>query len=1007
LDVNGNTLLYDYQNGIDPNIITGLWLQITGITNGTVSFALNNATDLVYEVWSATSLSNPVPWNIEQAVWPGTNQTSTPFTVQVQDRTNGLFLWARDWTGITSNGNQTPEWWFWEYFGTVDMFDSDLDTVGKTLLYDYQNSLDPNVISFAVNATNQYFNTSSATARITVSRGAPSYMAVLVDSTNFSAATWTPYNSNADINLGAVEGWHSVWVGLKGLPQAAQQTWEQIELKLILTPPVLILTNPIAGIVTQPMIELQGFCSEPLSSFTFDLSNAAGLITNQQVLVLSQYYDANAGGFTSNTFQAFDVPLTNGDNVVTFHATDMAGNITTTNFTYTLDYSGKTNPPAIQVYWPQNGDHVSGTEFTLRGSLDDFTASLTAQIVDASGHTHTLQGLVERNGFFWVENAPFLDGTNYVTLAAMDAVGNISTTNLTISVSAGLTIDDFPGGLGGTERNVIPIVTGTVVLTNYTIWVNGVQATQDGQGNWEADSVPLGPGGTALVEARAIPSSDNNGNRTGSAPSPDATPGNPASPDSLSAEMQIDQPAAWYMQEYQYRQRFTMTQYLDGGGEIQQTDTGQVDDVYMNGGTANAYQCVSGDEEFDGWLNWAFTWPCDQCPATQVYTDSDGDYDSGQVSVWSAVDAAQGYCIFKGMQMAEWDWSQHIPWTLSYESYIEDQTQSICSQMTLQTGGKGVAGLQNLFEIDISAVNWQTCGGFNPYFSPYPTWCSNAIPPAETTVHGNTPDSAGRIFAALPQNVPLDITPQAPAQRYTYSVNPTLYTPVWQCLATIPTNTTRTTIGVGEQVGLGFSPSLSTSATWTVSGGASLSTNIGKSVTLTAPGNAGSVTVSATIGSVKVQFPPFTVVEPATAKGQIYSIDSFPSGTQGVGMVLAVTYFPTNVSFSRVQVLELACPAINVTGCFTNIPASNLVHPATTNWTTLSLYNQTTDHAAFESFPQPWYPGEFDWNIPVIWQVLGSSTTNSFGNFLQQQILDSTDGTSTVKKLGVQTTRTP
>jgi hypothetical protein len=49
--------------------------------------------------------------------------------------------------------------------------------------------------------------------------------------------------------------------------------------------------------------------------------------------------------------------------------------------------------------------------------------------------------LVERNGLFWVENASLLAGTNYVTLTAMDAVSNASVTNLTIIVSAGLTMD--------------------------------------------------------------------------------------------------------------------------------------------------------------------------------------------------------------------------------------------------------------------------------------------------------------------------------------------------------------------------------------------------------------------------------------------------------------------------------------------------------------------------------------------------------------------------------------
>jgi hypothetical protein len=135
----------------------GLWLQITGITNGTVSLSLNNATDFVYEVWSKTNL-NETSWNIEREVFPA-NQEVTPFTIAEQDRTN-LFVWARDWTGITSDGNTVPEWWFYEFFGTVGLSDTNLDVNGNTLLYDCQNGIDPNVVK----AINLNFNGISATA---------------------------------------------------------------------------------------------------------------------------------------------------------------------------------------------------------------------------------------------------------------------------------------------------------------------------------------------------------------------------------------------------------------------------------------------------------------------------------------------------------------------------------------------------------------------------------------------------------------------------------------------------------------------------------------------------------------------------------------------------------------------------------------------------------------------------------------------------------------------------
>lgn len=120
----------------------GLWLEITNISNGWSYLNLHNATDQVYAIWSTTNLL--ANWNVETEVWP-TNPPVISFMVPTLERQN-LFLQAEDWTGVTENGNTTPDWWFWKYFGTVALTDSDLDSQGKTLLYDYQNGLDPNTV---------------------------------------------------------------------------------------------------------------------------------------------------------------------------------------------------------------------------------------------------------------------------------------------------------------------------------------------------------------------------------------------------------------------------------------------------------------------------------------------------------------------------------------------------------------------------------------------------------------------------------------------------------------------------------------------------------------------------------------------------------------------------------------------------------------------------------------------------------------------------------------------
>jgi hypothetical protein len=54
------------------------------------------------------------------------------------------------------------------------------------------------------------------------------------------------------------------------------------------------------------------------------------------------------------------------------------------------------------IHWPSNGMKLAGDAFTLRGQLDDPTASVEVTGLSAA----TIRGVVERNGLFWVEELP-------------------------------------------------------------------------------------------------------------------------------------------------------------------------------------------------------------------------------------------------------------------------------------------------------------------------------------------------------------------------------------------------------------------------------------------------------------------------------------------------------------------------------------------------------------------------------------------------------------------------
>jgi hypothetical protein len=278
-------------------------------------------------------------------------------------------------------------------------------------------------------------------------------------------------------------------------------TWAWARLKLDTTPPVLVITSPTNSTVNVPMIQLTGYSVEALGSLRYDLSNALGVVTNQLVEITDEFYSTNTAEFTTNYFQCYDVPLTNGLNVITLHAVDLAGNITTLAKNITLSYSNKP-APVIQLIWPQNGMALCGSSFIWNGWISDPTATVTAQTVDANGQTNVFTGPVGRDGKFWIQNLPLNAGANTFTLTVTDVAGNMSTTSLTVTQGgAGLVIDPIPPNQTK--------VTGKINSNTYTVLVNGVPATisptpTGGVYTWEADNVPIPPN-SSLVQVQAIP----------------------------------------------------------------------------------------------------------------------------------------------------------------------------------------------------------------------------------------------------------------------------------------------------------------------------------------------------------------------------------------------------------------------------------------------------------------------------------------------------------------------
>jgi hypothetical protein len=204
---------------------------------------------------------------------------------------------------------------------------------------------------------------------------------------------------------------------------------------------------------------------------------------------------------TTNWFECVDVPLALGGNLISIQAVDWAGNVAVTNFEYFLDFTGDTTPPSLRLVWPQSGSHVYGDRFNVQAWTDNDTAAVTLACYGTNGTVQTLKGVVERGGNVWVQNVPLAAGTNNFTLTATSAGGYSGGINFSVIQSdtawsvTPLTQDDLKYGYAK--------VTGTIADSDATVTVNEIQGTNYGNGSWEADYVPLPPGGTVAVQATA------------------------------------------------------------------------------------------------------------------------------------------------------------------------------------------------------------------------------------------------------------------------------------------------------------------------------------------------------------------------------------------------------------------------------------------------------------------------------------------------------------------------
>ena len=370
-----------------------------------------------------------------------------------------------------------------------------------------------------------------------------------------------------------------------------------------------------------------------------------------------------------------------------------------------------------------------------------------------------------------------MTGTNFLTLTATDSAGNVAATNITV----------FPGAVALTITtpdssqlwNQGITVNGTISdSADYTVWVNGVKASYTDGTDWTATNVYLPEGGTALIQARAIPNSDNGGNGTGGGGG-DASydnPGNPASAQAEDAESQTDRQPRLYLASYDDNEKLVWaeenwdyydlsgTHYWNYGNATYNYTENYADGASggndMNSTTEGSWHLPGipdGNANREDWSE--SSWPASSYPddIMVTYIDSDGDYGENDPEPpsfnWESCDI--------GVPDAD-DSRQVNDFDGTYNTYVyikETGNRHAHAVIKLQTGGKGNSQRQNLFCFNASAAQMH-CINYADYLRGFDMAYSTPIPAQNITVDNKPVGADGKAWLAYADNTTHTVTPK-------------------------------------------------------------------------------------------------------------------------------------------------------------------------------------------------------------------------------------------------------
>ena len=521
---------------------------------------------------------------------------------------------------------------------------------------------------------------------------------------------------------------------------------------------------------------------------------------------------------------------------------------------------------------------------------------------------------------------------------------------------------------------------GVVSDPNARVWVNGVEATNNRDGTWNAYQVPISASGMASFDLSTIPPG-------GSDPI--------ANTNVNKSDEKVMDSAKWNSNvEMSGGANTTFSYFYHGqwnrqtGGrltyhweqQMSNSVTSFEDETDIIGPDCSIIE-EYGQYTYGWWHEWLIYDSYGKrigMHETDVY---DGGSDDGDVI---------GYDL-GGITIEQKEGSMNPS---SDGFYLQNEADSDVD-MEFDLGGNPSAGAQVLIEGTATASEL------------YPISTNVAFDEITDGQVGQLDDS-GLADTVVADGSPVNVKPQARVPYYAMTTSPGVNRPVSETEMPAPNDPTfthpdRTKLGVGEKVVLRFNPDLTKNAKWQTSDGGLSHTNY-TSNEFTAPSNANpSVVVKAIINRKTVPFSPFNVVEPSGYKGLITATNHYPPGLLGAGMTNLVYWLPTDVSFYRLRSIELRSYAVNIFGYYTNVS----FQPVQVGSANVGNDNAFPDYVGSGTITPslPIYLGGFDVYITNYWQVQGSTISNFFAIIPMTARIINSSGDVSINKYGITLTR--